>query len=478
MAFRDNREFIAALEKSGDVVRINQEVDWDLEVGAIVRRVCERRAPAPFFESIKGYPAGYRIFGAPLATARRLAVAMGLDPDTPYVNIQAEYERRLEKPVKPVVVKDAPCKENVIQGDRVDLFQFPAPMIHEGDGGRYLGTWHAVISKDRDSEWTNWGMYRLMLLAPRLMTGHLEVYTHQWVIWNRGYISRNENMPIAVAIGLDPLCSLASAARSFGSRSEVDYAGALRQEPVELIKCETNDLLVPAHAEIVLEGELLTGVSGKEGPFGEYPGYRSDPRESRRVYRINAITHRNDPILTMTCVGMPQDDNALIRGLDMEVLAKRLLRRHRVPFTNLHIPAESANFAAVVAVRPGYSGVATQIGNILAAAQLDPGKKVIVVEDDVDVFNLGEVFHAFATTCHPGRGIRVYDKEVEPSPLTPYLSPDDRKWGRGSRVVIDCTWPVEWSREKEVPPRMSFNKAYPREITERVVQNWADYGFE
>ncbi|MDP2645072.1 MAG: UbiD family decarboxylase [Desulfobacterales bacterium] len=160
MAFNDNREFIEALEKTGDVVRIRQEVDWDLEVGAITRRVCERQDPAPFFEKIKDYPEGYRIFGAPLATERRFAAALGLNQDTPFREIQAEYSRRLERPVKPVIVKDAPCKENVLVGDEVDLHRFPAPMVHEGDGGRYMATWHAMVSKSAKKDWTNWGMYQ------------------------------------------------------------------------------------------------------------------------------------------------------------------------------------------------------------------------------------------------------------------------------------------------------------------------------
>src|SRR3990172_2819840 len=123
MAFDDNRQFIEALEKSGDVVRIKNTVDWDLEAGAIVRRVSEMRKAAPLFEKIKDYPEGYRIFGEPLGTYRRLAVALGMAPDTPYREIRAEYERRLPNLIKPVVVTDAPCKENIVRGDDVDLLQ-------------------------------------------------------------------------------------------------------------------------------------------------------------------------------------------------------------------------------------------------------------------------------------------------------------------------------------------------------------------
>jgi len=475
MVLDDNRQFIEALEKSGDVVRIKDVVDWDLEVGAIVRRTSEMRKQAPFFEKIKDYPEGYRILGEPLGTYRRIAVALGLPADTPYKEIRTEYERRLANPIKPVVVQDGPCKENVVKGDDVDLFQFPAPMVHDGDGGRYIGTWHAIICRDPTRDWTNWGMYRLMIVNPRHVTGLCEPYTHQYDIFNRVYASNHQNMPVAIAIGMDPICSMVSGSRSFGRRSEADLAGAVRQKPVELVKCETNDLFVPAHAEIVLEGEMLLGKTMVEGPFGEYTGYRSDPRDLRVVYRINTITYRNHPILTTSCMGIPVTSDTVVRSMDYELLIKRILRMNGIPFTDVHVPAESATMMAIVGVKPAYRGIVNQVGYAFAAAKMG-AYKVIVVEDDVDVFNLSEVLHALASKCHPKRGIRLYDEAIDPSALTPFLSPEERKWHMGAKAVFDCTWPVEW--EGAVPGRVSFNEMYPQEIRERVIRNWAHYGFD
>ncbi len=474
MAFDDNRQFIEALEKSGDVVRINKVVDWDLEVGAIVRRVSERQKPAPFFERIKDYPAGYRIFGEPLGTYRRLAIALGLSPATPYREIRAEYERRLAAPLAPVVVKDAPCKENVVLGDDVDLLQFPAPMVHEGDGGRYLGTWHAVISRDPHRNWTNWGMYRLMIANRNHLAGRCEPYSHQYDIFKRAYASRQQSMPVAIAIGMDPICSMMSASRAFGRKNEVDLAGAVRQKPVELVKCETNDLFVPAHAEIVLEGEMLLGKTLLEGPFGEYTGYRSDPREPQAAYRINAVTYRNDPIVTMSCMGIPVTSDTVVRSMDYELLMKRVLRMNGIPFTDVHVPLDSATMMAIVGVKPAYRGIANQVGYAFAAAQLGL-YKVIVVEDDVDVFNMSEVLHALASKCHPQRGIRIYDEAIEPSHANPFLSPEESAGHMGAKVIFDCTWPLDWGGA--VPGRVSFQEMYPREIKERVIQNWKNYGF-
>src|SRR3989304_3954302 len=272
MAFKDNREFIKALDKTKDVVHINQEIDWDLEAGAVVRRTNELRGPAALFENIKGFPQGYRIFGAPLATYRRLAISMGLPPETPVRALHEEYDRRMKKPIKPVIVKDGPCKENILLGDDVDLYRFPAPTIHDGDGGRYIGTWHLVINNDPDSDWSNWGLYRVVIHDKRHLTGLIVHDINQsGVIFFNKYVSKNKPMPVAIAIGPDPLCVAVAADPIAMNLSEVDYAGGLRQEPGEMGKCETSDLMVPAYSEIVIEGEMLPDVMVQEGPFGEYP---------------------------------------------------------------------------------------------------------------------------------------------------------------------------------------------------------------
>lgn len=481
MAYKDNRDFIEALERTGDVVCISQEVSWDLEAAAIMRRSNELRGPAVFCEKISDYPPNHRIFGIPLSTERRIAIALGLAADTPFRTVQEEYARRLKNRIKPIVVKDAPCKENIVRGDAVDLFQFPAPMIHDGDGGRYIGTWHTIVSKDPDSEWNNWGMYRLMIAGKRHLAGLCEHNSHLWLIkqnWAARF-GKEANMPIAIAIGIDPIIAIVSATR-FGHRSEAEYAGALHQQPVEVVKCETNDLLVPAHAEIILEGEIMGDHKISEGPFGEFPGYRSAPREPRAAYQINAITFRNDPILTMSCMGVPVDDSSMIGALVRGITYKALLKKAGIPVTDVYVPPEVADFMVIVGVKTAsaeYSNIASRVENIITASPTMISK-VIVVDEDVDVFNLGEVLHAFATKCHPTRGIRLTDREPAGTHLAPYLSPEERRWLKGGRALFDCTWPIDWSRETDVPPRMSFRDAYPKEVKDRVLKNWASYGFK
>ena len=212
-----------------------------------------------------------------------------------------------------------------------------------------------------------------------------------------------------------------------------------------------------------------------EGPFGEYTGYRSDPRDLRYVYRINAITYRNNPILTMSCMGTPVTSDTVVRSMDYEIFLKRILKMNGIPFTDVHVPLDSATMMAIVGVKPAYRGIANQVGYAFAAAKMGV-YKIIVVEDDVDVFNLPEVWHALSSKCHPVRGIRVYDEAIDPSGLNPFMSPEERKWHMGAKVVFDCTWPLEW--EGAVPGRVSFNEMYPREIQEKVIRNWANYGLD
>jgi len=477
MAFKDNRQFIEALERTGDVVRIPLEVDWDLEAGAIVRRACELQAPAPFMERVKDYP-DCRIFGAPIATFRRLAVALGLPPETPVREICAEFDRRMSGPIKPTVIRreDAPCKENILLGEDVDVLRFPAPMVHDGDGGRYIATWHAIISQDPETGLTNWGMYRAMVHHRRALGGLCLPYSDQWKIMHK-YWSRGQAMPFAIAIGMDPLSSLVSMTPVPPGQNEVDYAGALMQEPVELVPAETSNLLVPAHAEIIIEGEVPPGVAVDEGPFGEYTGYRSSPRAPRIVYRVKAITYRSNPILTMSNMGVPVDDCDIGMSVGMRWTTIKRLREAGIPVTDVYFPPECVIHLAVVGVRKLYSDVAGQIANVLGTWPSGVPSHIIVVEDDVDPFNLTEVLHALVTKCHPQRGIIVRDREPA-IPLVPYLSLEERRWGKGVRAIFDCTWPLEWSREVEVPPRVSFKDVYPDDIKEKVIKNWKAYGYD
>lgn len=476
MAFKDLRGFINALETHGEVKRIEQEVHWNLEAGAILRRTYEKRLPAPFFQKIKGYDSSYRMFGGTLSALKRIALSMGVNPDTPYRDLMKEYLKRQSKPIKPILVKDAPCKENVHLEKDVNLLEFPAPMLHDGDGGRYLCTWHAVITRDPDSGWVNWGMYRAMIHTKNSMGGLIESRQHMGLHYNK-YEASGKPMPFAISIGPEPISAMMACSKLPFGVSEADMAGAIRQEPIELVKCETVDLEVPATSEIVLEGEVLPREREWEGPFGEFTGYRASPRDKRPVYHVKAITHRNNPILAISCMGVPIDENAAVTTLTLGAMYYDELRRKGLPVADLYMYPECIAFLVVVSIKVKYANEADQIAHAIWGTEAGFIPYVIVVEDDVDPSDWAQVFHALCTKCHPWRGIRRVEHAIG-HPLIPFQSLQERKHKMGSMVYFDCTWPIDWDPSIAVPPRASFDNIYPKEVQEHVLSNWKNYGYE
>jgi len=313
MPFNDLREYICCLEKEGEVQRITQEVQPVFEVGAIIRRSYDLRAPAPFFLNLRGYPEN-RIFGAPIGLSRRknrlfarFAISMDMPPQSTALEIIEEYISRSKKPLKPVLVKDGPCKENILKGDAVDLHSFPAPVLHQGDGGPYLGTWHANITKDPDTGVQNWGLYRLMIHDKKTMGGLFLPAQNIGLHYYTKYEARGKHMEFAIAIGTEPVTPWVAGTRFPPNVSEADIIGGIRGAPLELVKCETVDLAVPATSEIVIEGFIPPHERREEGPFGEYTGFMASDRALRPVYHVTAITYRNNPILPVTCMGVPVD---------------------------------------------------------------------------------------------------------------------------------------------------------------------------
>lgn len=476
MAFKDLLDFIEALETVGEVQRIRQEVHWNLEAGAILRRTYEKRLPAPFFQRITGYPRQYRAFGGTLSSLKRIAIAMGLDADSNYRIVRDEYLKRLANPIKPVIVNTGPCKENIHIGKDVNLFEFPAPMLHDGDGGRYLCTWHATITKDPDSEWVNWGMYRAMIHTKNSLGGLVEGRQHIGLHFNK-YEQRGKPMPFAIAIGPDPISAMVSCSKIPFGVAEVDVAGSLRQEPVELVKCETVDLEVPATSEIVIEGEMSPEERQWEGPFGEFTGYRASPRDKRPVYRVKAITHRNNPILSMSCMGIPVDENAAVTTLTLGAYYFNELKKKGLPVVDLYMYPEGVAFQVCVSVKTKYANVADQVAHCIWGTEAGFCPYVIVVEDDVDPSDWVQMLHALVTKCHPWRGIHRVENSVG-HPLIPFQTLHERKHKMGSMVYFDCTWPVDWDPSVAIPPRAAFGDIYPKEIQDHVLANWEKYGFK
>lgn len=474
--WKGHRDFLDVLKNEGELTVVETEVDWDLEAGAIGRKTCEIEGPAILFERIKDYPPGFRISSGTLATWSRVALALGMSRNASVREIYREYENRSNNKIPPRVVGKnfAPCKENAMKGNNVDLFAFPAPMIHEGDGGRYIGTWDLVVCKDPETGWQNWGMYRFMVHTKDMLTGWPQTTSQLAFIAERRYLPYNKPMPVAIVIGADPLCHLVATAGIPLYESEAQYAGALKGEPIELVECETCDLLVPAHAEIVIEGEILPDRIAPEGPFGEYPGYRSGTMNCGVLVKVNAITYRNNPILSMVALGTPPDDSSIAASLTAAIAMKKGLRKHGVPVTEVYVPPEGVTHLIIVGVEKGGPEVTRKVLEFFTRRRVMTNKH-IVVDRDVDVFNMAEVLHAFATRCHPGRGIFYEWYEGRANSLTPFYSPEERKRLKGVSVAFDSTWPPDWE-EEIIPVKASYKTIYSKEVIEKVEKRWDSYG--
>jgi 4-hydroxy-3-polyprenylbenzoate decarboxylase len=465
----DFRSFLSAIESSGDLIQIDDQVDWDQELSGIGRLSCEKDGPSFLFNNVKDYAPYWRVATNPIATWRRLAVALNLPADIPIRELYQVYAEREQVMIPPKTVSDGPCKEVKITGAQVNLFDLPVPMVHEGDGGRYLGTWDLVVSKDANSDWVNWGMYRFMIHNERILTGYPRPTSHLGKMLLDGYVPKGRAMPIAIVIGADIPSHIAAAATFRISGSEAELAGGLGGRPIDLVKCETSDLLVPASAEIVIEAEVYPDRIAQEGPYGEYPGYRSGEMGNSLCARVTAITHRDNPILTLDTTGF-KDSSATTTSISGAIAIKRRLERHGVPVVDVYIPPESGVHLAVVSVKRGGAEVARQVVEILTARRALISK-IIIVDEDVDVFNMSAVIHAFATKCHPDRGTHIHRYEGRANALTPAYSLEERVSHSGASVAFDSTWPPDWPKEA-TPIRATLDSMYSPEIQKLVAERY------
>jgi UbiD family decarboxylase len=216
-----------------------------------------------------------------------------------------------------------------------------------------------------------------------------------------------------------------------------------------------------------------------EGPFGEFPGYRNPSFTLRPAWRVNAITYRDNPIITMTPEGIGMGGK-VAPSISGAAISRERLIRHGIPVVDVFFPPEMEGLGLIVSVERKESDIASKIAEALCSHGL-AAPKVIVVDKDIDIFDIREVVHAFSTRCHPVNGVKTLEARGG-WPLCPFLSQEDRDklftTGETGAVVFDCTWPIEWSKESEVPMRMSFNESYPTEIKEMALKKWRGYGLK
>ena len=491
------REWISLLESEGELKRITAEVDWNMEIGSITRRALTEGKPALLFENIKDYKSGRctKLFTGGVGSKGRLALALGLPKEaSSFQTIVRTIKQRFRQPIAPKEVSNGAVKENIIKGDSVDLYEFPVPVWNTLDGGRYINTAGSVITRDPETGRINIGTYRGMILDKNSI-GILLVMTANWGKAFAKYRAMKKPMPVAVVYGFDPVLFItASTALLLGMPPKYEMAGGLRQAPIELVKAETSDLLVPSDAEIVVEGYISTDPNDvrMEGPFGEYTGFSAGLKSPKPFIRVTAITHRNDLIfrgaIEGSTPGRLSESPFLSTPSDCAALWN-MFEDVGVPgVTDVWGPISVAGPHEIrVSIKKAYRGHAKQVAFAIWGSGMSPyiGKYVIVVDDDIDIHDPEAVSWAIssranpamdAITLYPGTHGSVLDASV------PLKRKDPRKYGQGSwtRVLIDAT--VNWELEpeeqfdgKREPPLTTM---LPKEQEELIGRRWKEYGFE
>jgi UbiD family decarboxylase len=465
MAFSDLRTFIAAANALGEVKAIDG-AHWNLEIGCLTELMAERDGPLLLFDAIAGYPKGFRIATNIIATPRRCALALGLATEAPKLEILQSWREKTHrlKPLPPVQVPSGPVTENVLEGDRIDLGIFPTPKWHEHDGGRYIGTGDMVITREPDSGWINVGTYRACVRGKDRVTLWIIEHKHGKQI-ARKYWQKKRPCPVAIVLGCEPATWMAAPSAAKMGSSEYDYAGALRGEPVEVIRTPMHGLPVPATSEIVLEGEIPPPdeESEPEGPFGEWPGYYTHSGKEC-VVRIQRILHRSDPILFGNPPLLP-----ITERYGIPLFAARIWDHlEQSGITDIQgIWCHCHTLMVVVALKQKYPGHALHALTAIAGMQTGASmyRYYVAVDEDIDPVDLKQVLWAMCTRVDPVESIQVLKSWT--SDLDPRLSPEKRAQGdfTMSRMLIDACKPFSW-RER-FPLANKFSAEMRKEIWEK-----------
>ncbi len=480
MPLRNLREFVASLEAAGELVRVGPEVSPRLEMAEIVDRLCKRGGPAVLFERPTGYeiPVLMNAFGS----ARRMALALGADdveairnrigallhsapPTSLAEKVRAGWQLLRLGSFLPKMVTAAPCQEVVC--DPPGLDQLPILTCWPQDGGPFI-TLPLVISRSPETGCRNVGMYRMQVYDNTSTGMHWHVHKVGAKHY-REYERRGERMPVAVALGGDPATIYAATAPLPAELDEIMFAGFLRQQPVEMVACQTIDLEVPAEAEIVLEGYVEPHERRREGPFGDHTGYYS-LADDYPVFHLTHMTRRREPIYPATVVGPPPMEDCYL-GKATERIFLPLLQLALPEIVDLNLPLEGVfHNLALVSIRKEFPWHARKVMHALwGLGQMMFTKVIVVVDDDVDVHNEREVLWKALNHIDPQRDVTFVEGPVD------VLDHASARPNIGSKMGIDATrkWPSE-GHTREWPDEIKMTP----EIKRRVDALWEELGLD
>jgi 4-hydroxy-3-polyprenylbenzoate decarboxylase len=473
---KDLREWIALLEREGELVRVAAEVDPNLEITEIVDRVVKAGGPALLFERPKGtdIPLLINQFG----TEKRMCMAFGVEsldaiaervgeilemqpPEGLAAKVRGLKTLKSIADSRPRTVKRGACQEIVLRGDDVDLTRLPVQTAWPEDGGPFI-TLPAVITRDPRNGQRNVGMYRMQVLGPRSTAMHWQIHKDG----RADYLFTEGRMEVAVALGLDPITAYSASAPLPKHVDELMVAGFLRGEPVELVKGVTVDIEVPAHAEIVLEGTIDKGDLTAEGPFGDHTGFYT-PVEQFPIFNVTAITMRHDAIYPSIVVGKPPQEDAWL-GKATERIFLPAVRMTVPEIVDYDLPVAGAfHNLCIVSIKKAFPGHARKVMNaIWGLGMLSLTKGIVVVDAHVDVHDYAQVMFYLGANVDPKRDVVISEGPLDHLDHAPTLQ------FFGGKIGIDATakGPLEGTREW--PPEIEMTG----EVRELVDRRWAEYG--
>jgi len=484
MHFKDIRQFIEFLDERSDLKRVTAMVDSDLEITEITDRTIKSGGPALLFENVAGSdaPVAINLMGTHQRTAWALGVEniddltsrvrklLGLAQGPPsglMGKVRALGDLVSVARTQPKIVRRAPCQDVVVTGEDVDLNILPALKCWPDDAGRYI-TLPLVVSRDPESGRRNVGIYRMQIFDRNTTGMHWQTHKGGAHHYRVGESQRLQKLEVAVALGGDPAAIWSGSMPLPPDMDEFAIAGLIREEPVELVKCKTVDLEVPAHAEYVLEGYVTPGELRPEGPFGDHTGYYS-PAEDYPVFHVTTMTHRKNPIYPTTMVGRPPTEDFFM-GKAAERIMLPILQMALPEIVDMNMPAEGAfHNLLIVSMRKEYPGHAQKVMHALwGMGLLMLTKTIIVVDHDVNVQDPSEVAWRVTNNINPATDITFAEGPIDDldhaTPIPKF----------GSKMGIDATAKgITDGRSREWPPDIVMSE----EIKTLVDHRWKEYGF-
>ncbi len=471
MGYNDLRGWLEEVEKMGELKTV-EGAHWEKEIGGISEMMAQRADnPALLFDRIQGYPEGFRVLSNAFQTHKRTASVLGIPGNLSSVEMIDAWRKRLKalQPIDPVEVQNAPVKQNILTGDDVDLFKLPTPLWHELDGGRFIGTGCAVVTRDLEEGWVNVGTYRCRIFDKNHMSVSINPGKHGTQMMEK-YHSQGKPFPVAVALGMDPQLFVAACSPYTGwGECEYCFAGGIKGEPIQVTPGRVTGLPVPATAEIVVEGEIPPPPQmerREDGPFGEWG--RSYSSTAFPIMEVKSMMYRNNPIM----LGVAPMKKHIPFPFSVPIMASEIWNvLEYAGISGITGVWFSLGLIwpvwCIVRVKQTYAGHAKQAALAAASCRANTvgGLFVIAVDDDIDITNEKDVMLAISSRANIENIQVIHGILTKAAPPKKKPNPGEEPAYTSDRIIIDACWPYE--RRARFPKPTGFSAEYNQELMKK-----------